>query len=44
VSVAYRLLTTVPGLVGGIFLLLPGGRGVRREIEEEEEAPGGERK
>jgi uncharacterized protein (TIRG00374 family) len=34
VSVAYRLLTAVPGLVGGMFLLLPGGRGVRREIEE----------
>lgn len=39
VSVAYRLLTAIPGLVGGIFLLLPGGRGVRAEIEAE----GGER-
>ena len=37
VSVAYRLLTAVPGLVGGIFLLLPGGRSVRREIEEGED-------
>ena len=43
VSVAYRLLTAVPGLVGGIFLLMPGGRGVRREIEKEKEE-GGERK
>ena len=33
VSVAYRLLTAVPGLAGGVFLLMPGGRGVRREIE-----------
>lgn len=33
VSVAYRLLQAVPGIVGGVFLLLPGGRGVRREIE-----------
>lgn len=36
VSVAYRLLTAVPGLVGGLFLLLPSGRGVRREIEEKD--------
>jgi uncharacterized protein (TIRG00374 family) len=35
VSVAYRLLSAVPGLAGGIFLLMPGGRGVRREIEDE---------
>jgi hypothetical protein len=33
VSVAYRLLTAVPGLVGGLFLLLPGGRSVRKDIE-----------
>src|SRR6185295_11301708 len=37
VSVAYRLLTAVPGLVGGVFLLLPGGKSVRREIEEGED-------
>jgi uncharacterized protein (TIRG00374 family) len=34
VSVAYRLLTAVPGLVGGLFLLLPGGRSVRKDIED----------
>jgi len=39
VSVAYRLLTAVPGLVGGLFLLLPSGRSVRREIEEKEIEP-----
>ncbi len=32
VSVAYRLLSTLVGLVGGLFLLMPGGRVVRREI------------
>jgi len=35
VSVAYRLLTAVPGLTGGLFLLMPGGRNVRREIREQ---------
>lgn len=34
VSVAYRLLTMLIGLAGGLFLLMPGGRGVRREIAE----------
>jgi hypothetical protein len=33
VSVAYRLLTMLLGLAGGLFLLMPGGRGVRREID-----------
>ncbi len=37
VSVAYRLLTMLLGLAGGLFLLLPGGRGVRREIDENKE-------
>lgn len=35
VSVAYRLISMVLGLGGGIFLLLPGGRTIRAEIEEE---------
>lgn len=34
VSVAYRLLSMLIGLAGGLFLLMPGGRGVRRQIEE----------
>jgi len=33
VSVAYRLLTMLLGVAGGIFLLMPGGRGLRHEIE-----------
>lgn len=39
VSVTYRLLMMGIGLAGGIFLLLPGGRDVRREIEEESGGP-----
>jgi uncharacterized protein (TIRG00374 family) len=35
VSVAYRLLNMVLGLAGGLFLLLPGGRTIREEIQEE---------
>jgi uncharacterized protein (TIRG00374 family) len=33
VSVAYRLLTMLLGVAGGIFLLMPGGRGLRHDIE-----------
>lgn len=36
VSVAYRLLTMLLGLAGGLFLLMPGGRGVRRELHRED--------
>jgi uncharacterized protein (TIRG00374 family) len=44
VSITYRLLTMALGLLGGIFLLLPGGQVVREELEHEkdveaEEAP-----
>jgi uncharacterized protein (TIRG00374 family) len=35
VSVTYRLLNMGIGLVGGLFLLLPGGRDVRREALED---------
>ncbi len=38
VSVTYRLLTVALNLSGGIFLLLPGGREVRAEIEHEKQA------
>lgn len=38
VSVTYRLLMMGEGLLGGIFLLLPSGRNVRREIEEDDSA------
>jgi uncharacterized protein (TIRG00374 family) len=37
VSITYRLLTMVLGLLGGVFLLLPGGRDVRQELEHEKE-------
>jgi glycosyltransferase 2 family protein len=37
VSITYRLLTMVLGLIGGVFLLLPGGRDVREELEHEKE-------
>lgn len=37
VSVTYRLLTVALNLSGGIFLLLPGGKEVRAEIEHEQE-------
>jgi uncharacterized protein (TIRG00374 family) len=36
VSVAFRLLSMVLGIAGGLFLLLPGGRRIRAEIEQEE--------
>lgn len=36
VSVTYGLLSTALGFAGGIFLLLPHGRGVRAEIEQSE--------
>lgn len=45
VSVTFRLLTVVLNLAGGIFLLLPGGREVREQMEsaqtlsENEESP-----
>ncbi len=35
VSVTYRLLMMGIGLLGGLFMLLPGGRDVRREVEED---------
>lgn len=35
VSITYRLLTMALGLAGGLFLLMPGGREVRRELETE---------
>ncbi len=35
VSVTYRLLNTALGIAGGVFLLLPGGRAARAEIEAE---------
>ena len=35
VSITYRLLTMVLGLAGGLFLLMPGGREVRQELEHE---------
>ena len=35
VSVTYRLLTMALGVVGGVFLLLPGGKEVRHELEVE---------
>jgi uncharacterized membrane protein YbhN (UPF0104 family) len=35
ISVTYRLLLMALGLAGGIFLLLPGGSAVRREIQTE---------
>ncbi len=38
VSVTYRLLTVALNLLGGVFLLLPGGKEVRAEIEHEQEA------
>ena len=31
-SLTYRLTTALLGLAGGVFLLLPGGRGVRRDL------------
>jgi uncharacterized protein (TIRG00374 family) len=37
VSITYRLLTMVLGLIGGVFLLLPSGRDVREELEHEQE-------
>jgi hypothetical protein len=37
VSVTYRLLTVALNLSGGIFLLLPGGKEVRAEIEHEQQ-------
>lgn len=37
VSITYRLLTMAMGLCGGVFLLLPGGRDVRQELEHEKE-------
>ncbi len=37
VSVTYRLLTVALNLAGGIFLLLPGGKEMRAEIEHEQE-------
>jgi uncharacterized protein (TIRG00374 family) len=37
VSVTYRLISMGLGLAGGVFLLLPGGKRVRAQIEEEEE-------
>jgi uncharacterized protein (TIRG00374 family) len=37
VSITYRLLTMVLGLIGGAFLLLPGGSVVRAELEHEKE-------
>jgi len=37
VSVTYRLLTVALNLSGGVFLLLPGGKEVRAEIEHEQE-------
>jgi hypothetical protein len=40
VSVTYRLLNTALGLFGGLFLLLPGGREARRDMEREQ-APAG---
>jgi glycosyltransferase 2 family protein len=41
VSVTYRLLGMLVGLAGGLFLLMPGGRTIRAEIEQEkkEEVP-----
>jgi uncharacterized membrane protein YbhN (UPF0104 family) len=38
VSVTYRLLTVALNLSGGIFLLLPGGKEVRAEIEHEQQS------
>ena len=35
VSVTYRLLGMLVGLAGGLFLLMPGGRTIRAEIEQE---------
>lgn len=35
VSVTYRLLMMALGLAGGVFLLMPGARGVREELEAE---------
>jgi hypothetical protein len=44
VSVTYRLCSVALGLFGGLFLLAPGGREVRREAleaaREAEESPG----
>ena len=37
VSVTYRLLTVALNLLGGVFLILPGGREVRAEIEHEQQ-------
>lgn len=37
VSVTYRLLTVALNVSGGLFLLLPGGKEVRAEIEHEQE-------
>jgi hypothetical protein len=34
VSITYRLLITAMNFSGGVFLLLPGGRGLRAEGEE----------
>jgi uncharacterized membrane protein YbhN (UPF0104 family) len=33
VSVAYRLLSMLLGLAGGLFLLLPGGRAELKEVQ-----------
>lgn len=42
VSVTFRLLSMLLGLFGGIFLLLPGGRDVRAEIQADAaDGPGG---
>ena len=38
VSVTYRLVGMLLGLAGGLFLLLPGGRRIREEIEHEHPA------
>ena len=35
VSVTYRLLMMALGLAGGVFLLMPGARNVREELEAE---------
>jgi len=37
-SVTYRLLTVALNVSGGVFLLLPGGKEVRAEIEHEQQA------
>jgi len=37
VSVTYRLLSMLLGLAGGVFLVMPGGRGVRKNLQDEKD-------